>query len=53
MGKWKLTTGKYYGDKDDTGIQTSEDARFYGLSAKLEKAFTNDDKKKSGYSIFR
>merc|ERR1711934_437956 len=45
LGKWKLTTGKYYGDKDDTGLQTSEDARFYGLSAKLEKAFTNDDKK--------
>merc|ERR1712226_676327 len=45
MGKWKLTTGKYYGDKNDTGLQTTEDARFYGLSAKLEKAFTSDNKK--------
>lgn len=45
MGKWKLTTGEYYGDKGDTGLQTSEDARFYGLSAKLEKEFTNDEKK--------
>merc|ERR1712151_1269031 len=45
LGKWKLTTGKYYGDKNDTGLQTSEDARFYGLSAKLEKTFTSDNKK--------
>merc|ERR1712226_337385 len=45
MGKWKLTTGRYYGDKNDTGLQTSEDARFYGLSAKLEKTFTSDNKK--------
>lgn len=24
------------------GIQTSEDAKFYGLSAKFEKAFSNE-----------
>jgi len=45
MGLWKRTTGKYYGDKNDTGLQTSEDARFYGLSRKLDKTFTNDDGK--------
>jgi len=26
------------------GIQTSEDARFYGISAKFDKPFTNDGK---------
>jgi len=45
MGLWKLTTGEYYGNKDDNGLQTSEDARFYGLSAKLEKTFINDVQK--------
>jgi len=45
MGEWKLTTGRYYGIKDDTGLQTTQDARFYGLSAKLQKEFISDDKK--------
>ena len=44
MGKWKWTAGEWYGKADDKGIQTSEDARFYGLSAKLDEAFTNKDK---------
>jgi len=45
QGKFVWTAGKFYGDADkDKGIQTSEDARFYGLSAKLEKPFTNEDK---------
>lgn len=44
MGAWKQTAGKWYGDADDKGIQTSEDARFYGLSAPLEKTFTSGDK---------
>mmetsp|Transcript_9914 Transcript_9914/g.13862 ORF Transcript_9914/g.13862 Transcript_9914/m.13862 type:complete len:401 (-) Transcript_9914:340-1542(-) len=45
MGKWKHTAGEWYGDKDDKGIQTSEDARFYGLSAPLSKTFNSSDGK--------
>mmetsp|Transcript_30205 Transcript_30205/g.86213 ORF Transcript_30205/g.86213 Transcript_30205/m.86213 type:complete len:403 (-) Transcript_30205:179-1387(-) len=44
MGKWKHTAGQWYGDAEDKGIQTSEDARFYGLSAKMDKTFTSGDK---------
>jgi calreticulin len=43
-GKFKLSHGKYYGDaKKDLGIQTSQDARFYALSAKFEP-FSNKGK---------
>jgi len=44
LGEWKWTAGEWFGDKDDKGIQTSEDARHYGLSAKLDEAFTNKGK---------
>jgi len=44
MGAWKHTTGEWFGDSEDKGIQTSEDARFYGLSAKLDKPFVSGDK---------
>lgn len=44
MGTWKHTAGEWYSDADDKGIQTSQDARFYGLSAKLDKPFTSGDK---------
>jgi len=44
MGKWVNTAGEWYADKEDKGIQTSEDARFYGLSAKLSKEFKSEDK---------
>lgn len=44
LGEWKWTTGKHFGDASDKGIQTGEDARFYGLSAKMDSAFTNKDK---------
>jgi calreticulin len=44
LGRWKWTAGQWYGDEEDKGIQTSEDARFYGLSAKLDSPFTNKDK---------
>lgn len=44
MGTWKHTAGQYYADENDKGIQTSVDARFYGLSAPLEKTFTSADK---------
>jgi len=45
MGTWKQTAGEWYGDSDDKGIQTSEDARFYGLSAKLDKSFVSSSDK--------
>jgi len=44
MGTWKHTAGEWNGDADDKGIQTSEDARFYGISAKLDKPFVSGDK---------
>ena len=40
-GKFVLSAGKFYGDAEkDQGIQTSEDARFYALSAEF-KPFSN------------
>jgi len=44
LGEWGWTAGEFYADSTDKGIKTSEDARFYGLSAKLDEAFTNKDK---------
>jgi len=44
QGKFVLSAGKFYGDAEkDKGIQTSQDARFYGLSAKFD-AFSNEGK---------
>jgi len=44
QGKFALTAGKVYGDAEkDKGVQTSQDARFYGLSAKFDK-FSNEGK---------
>jgi len=44
LGKWAHSAGKYFNDADkDKGIQTSEDARFYQISAKFPK-FSNKDK---------
>ena len=45
MGEWKHTAGKYYADASDKGIQTSQDARFYGISAKLDNNFYSSDGK--------
>lgn len=46
LGEWKHTTGEWYGgDESDKGIQTSQDARFYGLSAPISKSFDSADKK--------
>jgi calreticulin len=45
QGKFIWSAGKFYGDADkDKGIQTSQDARFYGLSAKFDEAFSNEGK---------
>ncbi|KAL3252869.1 hypothetical protein MRX96_054776 [Rhipicephalus microplus] len=44
LGKFVLSAGKFYGDAEKSkGLQTSEDARFYGISAKFEP-FSNEDK---------
>lgn len=45
MGKFEHTAGEWYGDADDKGIKTSEDARFYGISAPLDKTFTSSKDK--------
>lgn len=43
-GPFKLSHGKFYGDAEkDVGIQTSQDARFYGISHKFEP-FSNEGK---------
>ncbi|XP_062570857.1 calreticulin-like [Saccostrea cucullata] len=45
QGKFVWTAGKFYGDPEkDKGIQTSQDAKFYGISSKLEKPFSNEGK---------
>ncbi len=44
MGEWKWTHGENFADAEDKGIQTGEDAKFYGLSAKLDSSFTNTNK---------
>jgi len=44
-GVFKLTHGEFYGDaEEDKGIQTSEDAKFYALSAKIAKPFSTEGK---------
>lgn len=45
QGKFEWTAGKFYGDADlDKGIQTSQDAKFYGISSKLDKPISNEGK---------
>jgi len=44
-GALKVTAGDWYGDKElNQGLQTSQDARFYAISAKMDKPFNNKDK---------
>eukprot|EP01132_Coremiostelium_polycephalum_P005327 gene5327-6643_t len=42
-GKFVHTAGKWYGSEEDKGIQTSQDARFYAISAKFP-SYTNEGK---------
>ncbi|KAG6536130.1 hypothetical protein ZIOFF_001174 [Zingiber officinale] len=42
-GEWNYTSGKWTGDAEDKGIQTSEDYRFYAISAEFPE-FSNKDK---------
>lgn len=44
LGEWKWTAGDYFADANNKGIKTGEDARHYGLSAKLDESFTNQGK---------
>jgi len=44
QGKFAPSAGKWFADEqEDTGIQTSEDSKFFGISAGFDK-FTNDGK---------
>jgi len=44
-GEWGWTAGKYYNDAEaDKGLQTSQDARFYAISAKIPEPFSNEGK---------
>jgi calreticulin len=43
-GKWLATAGKWFANEaEDTGIQTSEDSKFFGISAGFE-SFSNEGK---------
>ena len=39
-GAFEWTAGEWYGDENDKGIKTSQDAKHYGLSAMMDKPFT-------------
>merc|ERR1740117_2718754 len=44
QGKWELAAGKWSKDeKEDRGIQTAEDSKFFGIAAAME-SFSNKDK---------
>lgn len=43
QGKFILSAGKFYNDEvADAGLKTSEDARFYGISAKFENSVNTE-----------
>jgi len=43
-GKWVATAGKWFSDEaEDTGIQTGEDSKFFGISAQFD-SFSNEGK---------
>jgi len=44
-GAWKATAGKFHADGQFAGLQTTQDARFYAISSKFPKAFSNKDSK--------
>jgi len=46
FGEWKWTAGKFFDDPEkDKGLQTSQDARFYAISAKFDdNKFSNEGK---------
>jgi len=45
-GKWDLDAGTFATDRTaERGLHTSQDARFYSISSKLGKSFSNKDKR--------
>jgi len=44
LGTFTHTAGKYNGDENNKGIQTTTDARFHGIIAPLETEFVSTDK---------
>ena len=51
-GKWTLSHGKYFNDAgEDLGIQTSEDYRFYQVSAATKEFSNKDDTLVLQYSL--
>jgi len=45
QGKWGWSAGKYFNDaEEDKGLQTTQDARFYQISAEIPKEFSNKGK---------
>merc|ERR1719251_145147 len=43
-GKWVAATGKWFADeKEDAGIQTSEDSKFFGIATSFD-SFSNAGK---------
>jgi calreticulin len=44
-GKWEVSAGKFYGDAQaDKGLRTTEDARFYQITAEMPEEFSNKGK---------
>jgi len=44
-GTWDLSAGTYFSDeKAERGLHTTQDARFYAISSKIAKPFSNKDK---------
>jgi len=52
-GTWKVSAGKYHADGDNkiVGLQTSQDARFYAISAKFPEFSNKDSKLVVSYSV--
>jgi len=44
VGKFEQVVNKLYSSEDDKALKTSEDARFYALSAKFSKPWNNKNK---------
>lgn len=44
-GKWKISSGNFYGDKQVAkGLKTTQDAKFYAISASFDEDFNHKDK---------
>jgi len=43
LGKFQLSAGQFYDDEENLGLQTSEDAKFYGIATKFAEPFDNTD----------